>query len=86
MTDKPRRPWFQLHLSTAIVIFLVAGLLLGVFIRRDCFGEWPFGERPMSRDTWNLNAAIQVTLSLVTLLFVAIGCEHHIRRREARAP
>ena len=25
MTDKPRRPWFQLHLSTAIVTMFVAG-------------------------------------------------------------
>ena len=28
MTDKPRRPWFQLHLSTAIVMmFVAAGLI-----------------------------------------------------------
>ena len=28
MTDKPRRAWFQLHLSTAIVMMFVAGGLL----------------------------------------------------------
>ena len=28
MSDKPRRPWFQIHLSTAIVLMFVAGGLL----------------------------------------------------------
>ena len=32
MTDKPRRSWFQLHLSTAIVMMFVAGGLLGLNI------------------------------------------------------
>ena len=30
MTDKPRRAWFQLHLSTAIVLMLTMGILLGL--------------------------------------------------------
>src|SRR5438552_3218891 len=28
MIDKPRRPWFQIHLSTAIVLMFVAGGLI----------------------------------------------------------
>jgi hypothetical protein len=28
MSDKPRRPWFQIHLSTAIVLMFVAGGLM----------------------------------------------------------
>jgi hypothetical protein len=30
MTDKPHRPWFQIHLTTAIVLMLVAGVFIGV--------------------------------------------------------
>ena len=33
MTDKPRRPWFQIHLSTAIVLMFVAGGLVWANIR-----------------------------------------------------
>ena len=32
MTDKPRRAWFQLHLSTAIVLMLGCGAMLGLNI------------------------------------------------------
>ena len=33
MTDKPRRFWFQLHLSTAIVLMFVAGGFLWANVR-----------------------------------------------------
>ena len=33
MTDKPRSPWFQLHLSTATVLMFVAGGLLWANVR-----------------------------------------------------
>ncbi len=32
MNDKPRRAWFQVHLSTAIVVMFVAGGLIGANI------------------------------------------------------
>jgi hypothetical protein len=86
MTTNPRRPWLQIHLSTAVVLMLLIALLLGILIRRDCFGEWPFIERPMSRNTWFLNAFIQSMLSGVGLFSITIGCEYLIRRREARTP
>src|SRR5437762_2894418 len=30
MSDKPRRPWFQIHLSTTVIMMLTAGVLLGL--------------------------------------------------------
>jgi hypothetical protein len=33
MSDKPRRPWFQIHLSTAIVLMFGAGALLWLNMR-----------------------------------------------------
>ena len=43
MTDKPRRAWFQLHLSTAIVLMFVAGGLLWANIRvQEVSSIYPF--------------------------------------------
>src|SRR5438045_2886081 len=53
MTEKPRRPWFQIHLSTAIVLMFVAGLLLRANMlpsvsrgddpaRADWYYGWPY--------------------------------------------
>jgi hypothetical protein len=33
MSDKPRRPWFQIHLSTAIVLMFVAGGIGSINLR-----------------------------------------------------
>jgi hypothetical protein len=35
MSDKPRRPWFQIHLSTAIVLMLVTAVFLGANLRAE---------------------------------------------------
>jgi uncharacterized membrane protein len=40
MTDAPKkRPWFQFHLSTAVVLMVMAGGLLGANLLRDTTRE-----------------------------------------------
>ncbi len=40
MSDKPKRRWFRFHLSTAVVLMFVAGLLLLANIMGYLFYEW----------------------------------------------
>jgi hypothetical protein len=61
--DKPRRPWFQIHLSTAIVMMFVAGGLIwtNIYVRhskwKNSFGididaydrGWPYTFHPAYR-------------------------------------
>src|SRR6266404_1141238 len=98
MTDKPRRPWFQIHLSTAIVLMFVAGGILWLNVTPDwahmssVYG-WPKGfyeERfgnPIAGTRFFLGTLIlNIIAGIIILGYIAFLCEAFLRRREARAP
>ena len=45
MSNKPRRPWFQLHLSTAIVLMFVAGGFLWLSLSGHTSNQWQMFEQ-----------------------------------------
>src|SRR5438046_2288495 len=76
MSDKPRRAWFQIHLSTAIVLMFIAGLI----IRMNCIPDWAHMSQvygwPNSFYEVHYGSPIETTFSFPTLLFdigVAFG-------------
>ena len=79
MTDKPKRRWLQIHLSTAIVLMIVTGGLLGVNLRpshhRSYYIDqgWPEVFRTVEDDfsvEWNPNGLL-VDASVAILLCIA---------------
>ncbi len=81
--DKKKQPWFQIHLSTAVVLALAAGLLMWANILHNYPNSgWPYrhgqfltiytheGNRPLF-----LNALH----GLWVLTLIGIGCEKSIR-------
>ena len=58
--SEPKRRWFQIHLSTAVVMMLVAGALTGANLIERQSGDslvrgWPvaYRERPLNpKDQW----------------------------------
>ena len=83
MSEKPRR-WFQIHLSTAVVLMVVAGALLGLNISN---AGWPIQieywgslrNHPQLR-----GIVLDICLNIEILLGVPALLEYLIRRREAR--
>ncbi|MCK6472466.1 MAG: hypothetical protein L6R28_12045 [Planctomycetes bacterium] len=58
MTQAPRgRPWFQLHLSTCVVLMLAAGVLVGAnFVPSTRAVVWiPFADHPSFSDSGSGN-------------------------------
>lgn len=95
MSEQPKkRPWLQFHLSTLIIVMLVASLLLGVNILgwqiEEATKPVVVGYRPGMRvvfinahSTLGLPFYLRI-LSIPTLIGVAAFCEWLIRRRERR--
>ncbi len=93
-TTTPRRFW-QLHLSTAIVLTLVTGTLIGlngvpeVGPNERAYG-WPFpvvtylGELPVSV-RWDWTMAFDVVSNLLLIVYTRVIWEYLTRRRETRA-
>lgn len=85
MTDKPKRPWFQFSLSTAIMMMLITGAIVPpLFIL--CLKLVRF----LSIDngyTLSILATVPIIVIIVILLVaVAFISESIIRRRSARKP
>jgi cytochrome b subunit of formate dehydrogenase len=91
---KKRRFW-QLHLSTAVILMFVAGGIIGALLKYP----YPSTSQSIPIDRWQAVANNVVVVSLITIggillmLFIAHTCEWHIRyledrkeRREGRKP
>ena len=52
MTDKPKRGWFQIHLSTAIMLMFVACGLTWVNAAKSVYSEWSRTFPPASAKTY----------------------------------
>jgi hypothetical protein len=99
MSDTPhKRPWFQFHLSTAMVVMLVAGLLLGANIYLwevdQAVDEWltPPPPPPPSPTGMHSVTIVEISrdaywpipvLSVLLLVAVAVGCKWWARRRQS---
>jgi hypothetical protein len=86
-----KRRWFQIHLSTAVVMMVVAGgWLLATLLMRTYFRSvlWTDDERisPVSlrsSDVLNVWTFALAGLGLMVLLATLVTLERRIRRREA---
>jgi hypothetical protein len=94
MADQPRkRPWLQYHLSTALIVALTAGLLLGINIQCRQIADaealqdhwYTLARQPghwtsdcRSRDAGFVDYLPY--LSVMVLAAVAVACEWLIRR------
>jgi hypothetical protein len=93
---KKRRFW-QLHLSTAVLLMIVSGLLTGGWVRfitpmwkklwQDMESGDPNGMPPPDvREDKIVIAVYYIPLSVVLLFLVAVILEWRIRRREGGKP
>jgi hypothetical protein len=90
------RKWFQIHLSTAIVLMFVAAFSLAVIVAAwkdvDEFRNFPHIERYYSAQLWQRYRHAENVLfygpPIAFILVVTSGAalELNIRRREARKP
>jgi len=79
-----RRRWFNVYLSTVLVVSVVAVLLIAAIVRLRVFGEWPFDARPMQADIWTLNAVVQSVFGFVAIILLWIACDDFNIRRKGR--
>ena len=97
MSDKPRRAWFQIHLSTAVVMMLLAGFLTGVvvyfakhpYIRiysADSTQEQINSSRRQAMAMHEFNVLGLTVICIVALAIITICVEYLIRRRQAHSP
>ena len=77
--ESPKRPWFQIHLSTAVVLMVVAGILLWAT-------EKIISNQLVAGGNWRgriIGLAIAAgVLSFAVIFYTAVGCEWLIRKRE----
>jgi len=102
-TPKPkRRPWFQIHLSSAVVLILLSGAILGVnvyFISNSPFFDgtyyhsyvcgWPikYEMSGMGAIKTNLRAPVfNLLIAFTTLVLTGTACERFTRRSGAQDP
>ncbi|MBI3831444.1 MAG: hypothetical protein HY291_18135 [Planctomycetes bacterium] len=93
MSEPTTRRWFQIHLSTAVVLMFVAGALLFVEVRNfeaiKSALELAIGSL-VGADAVEADSAGVVfpcvIVNLLVLVLVAWICEALIRRGEARTP
>ncbi len=92
--------WLQIHLSTAIVLMISAGGLLGVSIHYTRAGTISEGGSqyvydagwPLYSSAWHETSiegtgntlGFNILFNATTLLFIAVSIEHVIRRRERK--
>ena len=91
MDSKPKRHWFQLHLSTAVIILIISGLFTGPAVviytqeeRRVAL--FKSAGRETEADWISAELVYCFFVFLPVLIASAVSCERHIRRREARKP
>ena len=96
----PRR-WFQIHLSTAVVLMLATGILIGLSLcggsryTPDIFTRgyepwsgqygWPIGFSSLEPPD-HISFLIDLFVNITLILLIGYACEFRIRRREARKP
>lgn len=99
MSEKKRR-WFQIHLSTAVVLMFVAGAILWANVASHEFvylnnkskaweaiavHGWPiYADRPAEHPVYSILWAANVIVGFFVLTMTWVFCESLIRRREAR--
>jgi uncharacterized BrkB/YihY/UPF0761 family membrane protein len=93
--EPPKRPWFQLHLSTYFVLMVLIAVLWGLYVTvfsdiYELFAERrPFGKSSFWQwiTFWQWGDLISfVALPLVAFVLVAYVCERSIRRSEHLKP
>lgn len=93
MTETPRHSWFRIHLSTAVILMVVASVIFGLlvnFARAPIHlgNDWSEKYRRHVVDHVNVSRAVTIVtlipVSLVVLFVIGMVCEWIIRRREAR--
>ena len=85
MSDKPKREYWQVHLSTTVILMVVGGALLPFVIKEvQANTEYAahFPHDPTARG-WSVSV---VLFYLLILMGVGGVCEYLIRRREGRKP
>ena len=90
MIEKPKRKFWQIHLSTAVLLMVLAGGLMGIICHYH-FKNFP--RRELVHDEsdylqWLVEHYVELALaiigSIVLLATTAIVSESLLRRREAR--
>jgi hypothetical protein len=78
-----KRRWFQIHLSTAIVMMFVAGffVMFDVALVEHFYSEMP----TLNPEAYGILGVV-IPIQLLAIIASADGCEDHIRRRATRKP
>lgn len=90
MSQTPKRPWFQLHLSTAIVLMFAAGGLMQFSV--SCYRQaleyytWEGDTEPLFPWVRPVAVVLLIIGSISVLGLTTILCEYLIRRSKARKP
>jgi hypothetical protein len=95
----PKRRFWQIHLSTAVVLMFASGIVLMVNSIPFDYGQlpsggsaldrgWPihFHDEPDYSDIHPVFVAFDVGAAATFLAVIYLFCEYLIRRREARKP
>lgn len=86
MSDKPKRRWFQIHLSTAIVMLIISGLMAGPAVAIFTEEQKQVALfKSVDLDTesdWIFKEFTYLMFALPFLISIAVFCEWLIRRRE----
>jgi hypothetical protein len=84
------RKWFQIHLSTAIALMLIAGALIPVCLSlfNSILKTYTYENDAEPFFSWvkPLATVLAFIIFLTTLLLSAVVSEFFIRRRETRKP
>ena len=97
MSKRPKRGYFQLHLSTAVVVTIEGGIFLGIGMKgiQESKKNWKeFMQNQTPRNRAKLESeyspvtnGIEMGLFFLSIVLVtAWFCEFMIRRRESRRP
>jgi hypothetical protein len=94
-----KRRWFQIHLSTAVVLMFVAGAMIWVNLawteaaiagldhhRLIGFPFSFYGQQGQRKEILIVELFLNLAFWSGLLTYIAFVCERRIRRREARKP
>ena len=83
MPDTPRRRFWQIHLSTAVVLMFVSGffVLFDAALIEHFYSEMP----TLNPEAYGILSVV-CPIQFLAVVAVADGCEAHIRRREEPKP
>ena len=85
MSDKPRRR-FQIHLSTALILVVLCGVLIPINIAAPKWLDEQFNLAEAPFEICIFFIALVPCLSIAILGLSVASLEYRIRRREARKP